>query len=114
MAKVKISVNKKSLVKCLSDVSEFENKVEHSTKKGVKTMTDKLERQAKMLAPVDTGSLKQSITQKNNGLSATVYIDKDYARYVEYGTSKMEAQPFMTVNLETKAQDMADHIERLI
>lgn len=46
------------------------------------------------LCPVDTGELISSIGGSTNGESVEVYADADYAQYVEYGTSKMEEQPY--------------------
>ena len=46
------------------------------------------------LCPVDTGELISSIDGSTDGESVEVYADADYAQYVEYGTSKMEAQPY--------------------
>lgn len=46
------------------------------------------------LCPVDTGELIGSIDGFTNGESVEVYADADYAQYVEYGTSKMEEQPY--------------------
>lgn len=46
------------------------------------------------LCPVDTGELIDSIDGFTDGESVEVYADADYAQYVEYGTSKMEAQPY--------------------
>lgn len=46
------------------------------------------------LCPVDTGELISSIDGFTDGESVEVYADADYAQYVEYGTSKMEEQPY--------------------
>ena len=46
------------------------------------------------LCPIDTGELISSINGFTDGESVEVYADADYAQYVEYGTSKMEAQPY--------------------
>lgn len=46
------------------------------------------------LCPVDTGELISSIDGFTDGERVEVYADADYAQYVEYGTSKMEAQPY--------------------
>lgn len=46
------------------------------------------------LCPVDTGELISSIDGFTDGENVEVYADADYAQYVEYGTSKMEAQPY--------------------
>ena len=56
-----------------------------------------IESTAKALVPVDTGNLKSSIQTTQEGpLTALVGPrDVDYAVYVEYGTSRMAAQPYM-------------------
>lgn len=59
----------------------------------------KVERTAKRLCPVDTGRLRASITHSlesdSRGLVGVVGTDVHYAPYVEFGTSRMAAQPFL-------------------
>ena len=43
----------------------------------------------------NTGALVRSIKVKKNGRNATITISKDYAIYLEFGTSKMRARPFI-------------------
>lgn len=54
---------------------------------------------AKRLCPVDTGRLRSSITSEigkdSNGLVARIGTDVEYAPYVEFGTKRMHAQPFL-------------------
>jgi HK97 gp10 family phage protein len=54
-----------------------------------------IEGAAKNLSPVDTGNLKGSITQKVDGSEARIGTNVEYSPYVEYGTSKMAAQPYL-------------------
>lgn len=53
---------------------------------------------AKQLCPVDTGALRASIHVRREGREAvySIVAPLDYAGYVEYGTHKMEAQPYLT------------------
>lgn len=51
--------------------------------------------QAVLLCPVDTGNLRNSITHKVEGDAVTIGTPVHYASHVEYGTSKMAAQPFL-------------------
>jgi HK97 gp10 family phage protein len=51
--------------------------------------------QARALAPVDTGRLRDSIRAEADGLSAKVITDCEYASAVEFGTSRRAPQPFM-------------------
>lgn len=56
-----------------------------------------IEATAKDLVPVDTGTLKNSIqTEPETRASGVVYTPVDYSIFVEYGTVKMGAQPYMT------------------
>ena len=60
-----------------------------------------VEGRAKTLAPVDTGFLKSSIgAERQSGLSWLVWAYAEYALYVEVGTSRMAAQPYMIPALE--------------
>lgn len=59
----------------------------------------KVERTAKRLCPVDTGRLRSSIrwsfARDDLGLHAIVGTNVAYALHVEFGTSRMRAQPFL-------------------
>lgn len=60
-----------------------------------KAATD-IEAGAKAIAPVDTGNLRNSIgTSMHGPLSAEVGPTAHYGIYVEFGTYKMAAQPYM-------------------
>ena len=52
---------------------------------------------AKDLCPVDTGNLRNSITHVVDESNGAVYIgtNVEYAPYVELGTIKMAAQPYL-------------------
>lgn len=67
--------------------------------KAVTQATVRIERTAKQLCPVDTGRLRSSIAraldQDARGLVGIVGTDVDYAPYVELGTSRAGAQPFL-------------------
>lgn len=64
-----------------------------------------IETTAKRLAPVDTGTLRSSIGHVVNrmgrhAVKAVVGSNVEYAPHQEYGTYKMEAQPFLRPALE--------------
>lgn len=52
---------------------------------------------AQMKCPVDTGNLRGSITHEVDAGEKAVYIgtNVEYAPYVELGTSKQKAQPYL-------------------
>lgn len=59
----------------------------------------KVDAAAKRLCPVDTGRLRSSITwtlaSDHKGLLAIIGTNVVYAPHVEFGTSRMRAQPFL-------------------
>ena len=59
---------------------------------------------AKKKCPVDTGRLRNSITHQSDG-KESVYIgtDVEYGPYVELGTHKQAAQPFLRPAAENHA-----------
>jgi HK97 gp10 family phage protein len=47
------------------------------------------------LVPVDTGELRGSISHQRMGDGWAVVASAPHAAYIEYGTSKMAAQPYL-------------------
>lgn len=54
---------------------------------------------AKEIVPVRTGNLRDSIDMKISGDTVIVGSDVNYSIYVELGTSKMSAQPYLIPSL---------------
>lgn len=69
------------------------------TGKYLASLAVRVESGAKQRAPVDTGRLRSSITwrmeEDSKGLAAIVGTNVEYATYVELGTSRMSAQPYL-------------------
>lgn len=66
---------------------------------------------AKRLCPVDTGRLRNSITHAMEGSEAVVIgTNVEYAPYVELGTSRQKAQPY----LRPAAVDHVSEYRRII
>lgn len=53
------------------------------------------EKYAKIKCPVDTGNLRNSITHARDAENAYIGTNVEYAPYVELGTSRMRAQPYL-------------------
>lgn len=71
-----------------------------------------VEREAKINAPVDTGRLQGSIgSEEKNPLLFEVGTNMEYAVPVEFGTSKMAAQPYLQPAIETIRQKYPDLIK---
>lgn len=67
-----------------------------------------VESKAKKLCPVDEGPLRSSITSRIEGTEGIIGTRKDYASYVEHGTAKMGAQPFLFPALEQVRAKIAE------
>jgi HK97 gp10 family phage protein len=67
-------------------------------------IVQQVERRAKQLAPVDTGRLRSSITHSlgndSDGLVGLAGTNVEYARHVEFGTSRMGARAFLRPALD--------------
>lgn len=63
----------------------------------VRKATFDIQRIAQSMVPVRTGNLKNSIGVEfeNDGFTSLVGPTANYGAYVEYGTSKMAARPYM-------------------
>ena len=56
-----------------------------------------VQREARVRCPVDTGRLRASIRPRfySQGLAADVFTDVEYAPFVEFGTRRMAAKPYL-------------------
>ena len=62
---------------------------------------------AKRLCPVDTGRLRNSITHARKGMAEYIGTNVEYAAYVEMGTSRTRAQPYIKPSV-------ADHVDEYV
>ena len=70
---------------------------DQAIEKALEMMGLQCEKYAKMDAPKDTGRLQNSITHEVAMNEEAVYIgtNVEYAPYLEMGTSRMEARPYL-------------------
>ena len=81
--------------------------------------TNAVRQTAKAIVPIRTGTLKHSITQmvSDNPLIGKITAGGNaapYAPYVEYGTYKMRARPYMKPALEYNAPGIARRFQRAV
>lgn len=72
--------------------------VEANSKGAPKRVADRIAVSARARAPVSTGLLRSSIRTESisAGKEAQVVVDAPYAGFVEFGTYKMGARPFLS------------------
>lgn len=105
------------------DRTAFDNKirtvrilVNDEIKRVVTETADRVVTESKKIVPVDTGRLRDSIHSKvmDEGFTAHVIADTPYAAYVEFGTSRMSAQPYLTPSLELVKPFYIEELKRAI
>ena len=72
------------------DTSELNldaDKINKAVSQELEKTAHRIERQAKELAPVDTGELRRSITTEGSGLDYEIGTNLEYSEYIEDGTS---------------------------
>lgn len=71
---------------------------------------------AQKRSPVDTGALRRSIRLRleNNNLKAVVRTNVPYAKFVEYGTIRQKAQPYMRPSLRVQKAKFVNAIKNTI
>lgn len=91
----------RGLSTALSRLRLVPRRVNEARTEALREWATALEKTAKELAPKRTGDLERAIEAKVNEGSGKAWIQiapgkvREYAYYVEKGTSKMEDQPFM-------------------
>lgn len=85
-------------------------------KKVVRHNGAEMQAKAQQNAPVDTGTLKRSIGLEitDGGMSAEVEPKADYGAYVELGTRKMEAQPYLKPAFEEQSKEFRKDMQKLV
>ena len=78
--------------------------------KGVDFGAKRIERRSKYFCPVDTGELQRSIKIGDIEGGKSIGPDTDYDVYVEFGTRRMSAQPYMRPALYENRKPIADRI----
>ena len=82
-----------------NNVAKYSARVEAGVAAAVASTVNDIESWSQRLVPVDTGLLRSSVrTEQSSKVgehSGKVHYETDYALYVELGTRKMAAQPYL-------------------
>jgi HK97 gp10 family phage protein len=74
-----------------------------------------VEAHAKLLAPVDTGLLRKLTQAMQEGpVTWIVAVGAEYGVYVEFGTSRAPAQPFLTPAFEQVVSEFGGELKKVI
>lgn len=85
------------------------NKAESELQDVIDKAAATCEAEAKQDCPVDTGNLRGSIHTTKGKLEDIVGTSVEYAPYVEFGTYKMRAQPYMQPGADAAYQKLTQY-----
>lgn len=102
-----VKVQWKGMSEVLGKFANANSNIKSNLGIALKNNAEEIKRSAVGSAPVDTGFLKSNInTSYPSDLKAEIKAGATYAGYVEYGTRKMAAQPFMRPAIEKQQSKM--------
>lgn len=99
-----------SLVVVYNIIPEVIAAVEVTAALAVKEVSELIALDAQGRAPVRTGNLRSSIGSSSQKKEGEVFAGAEYAAFVEYGTYKMPAQPFLGPAVARYAPEFAKRV----
>ena len=103
-----------------SNRAAVESLMKKTVRSALNTIGDQAVGWAQDLAPVDTGNLKSSLDHQAESNDTEIvgasngkapYKDVEYAKFVELGTHKMHAQPFLRPAIEGNLKTIRQIVE---
>ncbi len=93
---LRINITTRGFQQVVDEFRGFNSRLQTAIVDSLGKATDEIVTIAQSYAPVRTGALRDSIHSEPTGpMSYGLTADVDYAVFVEYGTVRMLAQPFM-------------------
>jgi HK97 gp10 family phage protein len=94
---------------------QIEKEIKQKTDKVMKINAEKVKEKAKKLAPKKSGKLAGSIeVQRLAQSNYSVGSDLDYAGFVEFGTRKMRARPYLYPAFLEETRGIINELNELI
>ena len=95
-----INVKWSGLDKLMEELGATAGATIEAAASAMKTTTGQVQAKAKQIAPKRTGVMAGNINVKpvkktSTSVTGTIEAEKDYSSFVEFGTYKMHAEPFM-------------------
>jgi HK97 gp10 family phage protein len=88
--------------------------VEKTGQKRLNSVGKDLSEKISKAAPSDTGTLRKSVSYKQDGLEVKVTIAAPYWQYVEFGTRRSRAKPFARPTYQKEKQRIAKKLGKRI
>jgi HK97 gp10 family phage protein len=92
---IKLKIDEGQMRRALNNIEKYSEEVQNKVAKQIAKSTLTIESNAKRNAPVDTGRLRSSINSEITRERGSVGVGVKYASFIEFGTYKMGARPFL-------------------
>lgn len=96
----------------------WQKKVLEMTLAEVERTALRIERDAKLLVPVDTGELRRSletgINKSTYSINAEIGTDVEYSEAVEFGTYKQRAQPYLIPSFDRNTKTLENTLSNIL
>lgn len=114
MAKGSLTISVKGVEETIRNLDLTNKKIAKEVQEQVGKSALNVQYEAKRRCPVDTGALRRSITVEFIGkMSARVGPHMPYAPFVELGTRKMRAKPFLTPAFEQERPKFLAELKKI-
>lgn len=111
---IKLSIKERELQKALNNINKYSKEVQNGITKQIAASTLTIESQAKVNTPVDTGRLRSSINSVIKPNVGVVATNVEYAPFVEFGTVKQSAKPFLYPAWNAQRQKFLNALRSLL
>jgi phage gpG-like protein len=113
---IKVELSDADLKKAISAVSAFALKKRADIIEQVALSALKIEKDAKLAVPVDTGRLRSSIAVdfSNDRLGAEVGTNVEYSKDVEFGGGGRMPKPFLFPAAEAERQNFVAKLKQIL
>jgi len=110
----RVRLDGKSSAEVRKALKELQTKKPEKCKEILLEWASFIEGRAKEIVPVRTGNLKNSIMFEilKGGFAAEIGTHVEYAPYVEFGTSRMRAKPYLVPSFEQSVQIFLEKIRK--
>jgi HK97 gp10 family phage protein len=115
-----LKVDVSEILKLASDFKRAGGRVGAQVAGNVRKTTTAVERSARRNAPVDTGALRDGITQtitgsgRGAGITGNVFSTAPYGRFVENGTATQAPQPWLGPAVSEHQDAFERNIDKII
>lgn len=111
---IKVELDKRDLKRIQRKLEKAPENIQRGAQTEITRAAYAIEAGAKRRTPVKTGRLRSSIRTDVKKLAADIGTNTEYAPFVEFGTVKQRAQPFLFPAYEQERKKFIKNLKQLL